>query len=85
MSVSMTTTDGGSAQRRPAPGVTAELLDVRAVGALLGDCSIRHVYRLADSGRMPRPVKLGNLVRWRRTELERWISEGCPPVKAGGC
>ena len=46
----------------------AELLDVRAVAGLL-DCSARHVYRLSDSGKMPRPVKLGQLVRWRRAEL----------------
>lgn len=29
------------------------LLDVRAVASLLG-CSQRHVYRLADAGRLPR-------------------------------
>jgi hypothetical protein len=33
----------------------ASLLDVRAVAALLC-CSTRHVRRLADTGRMPRPV-----------------------------
>ncbi len=61
-----------------------DLLDVRAVAALLGGCSTRHVFRLADAGRMPQPIKLGSLVRWRRAELDRWISEGCPPTKAGG-
>jgi excisionase family DNA binding protein len=55
------------------------MLDVRAVAALL-DCSVRHVYRLADAGRMPRPVKLGALVRWRRAEVESWIADGCPAV-----
>ncbi len=58
-----------------------ELLDVRAVASLL-DCSPRHVYRLADAGRMPRPVKLGQLVRWRRGELMQWIDDGCPAVRA---
>jgi len=60
---------------------TAALLDVTEVAALL-HCSGRHVYRLADSGKMPRPVKLGQLVRWSRTQLERWITDGCPPVRS---
>ncbi len=68
----------------PRPAISAELLDVRAVAALLGGCSTRHVYRLADAGRMPRPIRLGTLVRWRRTELEAWIGAGCPSQQPGG-
>lgn len=69
---------------KPVSAVDAELLDVRGVAALLGECSTRHIYRLADSGRMPRPIKLGNLVRWRRTELEAWIAAGCPSLERAG-
>lgn len=61
----------------PPPGA---LLDVRAVAALLG-CSPRHVYRLADGDRMPRPVHVGALVRWRRTDIEAWIAQGCQPAR----
>jgi len=61
----------------------AELLNVRGVAALL-DCSTRHVYRLADGGRIPRPVKLGSLVRWRRAELDAWIKAGCPSQQSAG-
>ena len=64
------------------------LLTVRQVAALLG-CSARHVYRLADRGAMPRPVKLGDvLVRWNRrtgdaaTGIEDWIAGGCKPARA---
>mgnify|MGYP000305921185 FL=1 len=53
-----------------------ELLDARAVARLL-NCSPRTVYRLADSGRIPSPVRLGGLVRWSRRGLEGWIEEGC--------
>ncbi len=75
----------GTMIRSGGPGeAVAELLDVRAVGAMLG-CSARHVYRLADAGRMPRPVKLGALVRWRRAELASWLEAGCPPTtRIGG-
>lgn len=57
----------------------AALLDVGAVAALL-NCGERTVYRLADSGRMPAPVKLGALVRWNRVELIDWLAAGCPVV-----
>ena len=66
----------------------AVLLDVQAVAHLLG-CSARHVYRLCDSGKMPDPVRLGSLVRWRRTTgdpitgIEDWIAAGCPVVRKG--
>ena len=58
-----------------------QLLDVRQVASLLG-CSTRTVYRLAQSELMPRPRKLGALVRWPRSEIEAWIIGGCRPVRA---
>jgi excisionase family DNA binding protein len=61
----------------------ARLLDVEAVAALLG-VSSRHVYRLADGGRMPRPLKLGGARRWDRQAVEQWIADGCPATKRGG-
>ncbi len=67
----------------PADAPAAQLLDVRAVAALLG-CSPRHVYRLSDAGQMPAPVRLGALVRWRRQVIEDWISAGCKPCRAAG-
>jgi len=59
------------------PPVEAALLDVRAVAALL-DCSPRHVYRLADAGRMPAALHVGALVRWRRADIDAWLAAGCP-------
>ena len=59
------------------PAEEVRLLDVKAVARFLS-CSARHVYRLADSGRMPRPQKLGALVRWDRIELEKWLADDCP-------
>ncbi|MCX7418876.1 MAG: helix-turn-helix domain-containing protein [Planctomycetia bacterium] len=62
-----------------------ELLDIRAVASeLLGGCSVRHVRRLADSGKMPSPVRLGALIRFRRSELVQWIAGGCKPVRIAG-
>ena len=62
------------------PESPAKMLDVRAVAALL-DCSTRHVYRLSDAGKMPRPLHLGGLVRWRTAEIEAWVADGCKAVR----
>jgi excisionase family DNA binding protein len=64
----------------PDPAALPALLDVRAVAQLL-TCSQRHVYRLADAGRLPAPRRLGSLVRWSRQELEDWVAGGCPAVR----
>jgi excisionase family DNA binding protein len=58
----------------------AALLDVEQVAELL-NCSTRHVYRMADGGRMPGHVRLGALVRWSRQEILDWIAGGCRPVR----
>lgn len=71
----------GEAVGRGHPKVAPELLKVGEVAGLLG-CSGRQVYRLADGGKMPRPVKLGGSVRWRRREVQDWIDAGCPSVRA---
>ena len=59
------------------------LLSVGQLAELL-NCSSRHCYRLADAGRLPRPVKLGSLVRWRSAEIADWIAAGCPANWRGG-
>ena len=65
------------------------VFDVNDLGKFLR-CSPRHCYRLADSGRMPRPVKIGSLVRWLRrtgdpmTGVEDWLEAGCPLVRRSG-
>ena len=58
----------------------AELLTVRDAAAMLA-VSPRHIYRQCDAGRMPRPLKLGSSIRWRRSEVLAWIAQGCPSVR----
>jgi len=66
---------------------TPPLIDVEAVAELLS-CSTRTVRRLADSGAMPRPVKVASLVRWRAetgdpmTGIQDWIAAGCPSCRS---
>jgi predicted DNA-binding transcriptional regulator AlpA len=54
-----------------------KLLDVNSVAGLLG-VSTRMVWRLSDGGRMPRPIRLGRLVRWKSDVIDEWITAGCP-------
>ena len=81
MQEKQTSTIGGQIAGRAVVDISnAALLDVRRVANLLG-CSSRTVYRLADAGRMPRPVKLGALVRWSRSAIQEWIADGCPSCR----
>jgi excisionase family DNA binding protein len=67
------------------PGASAaSLLDVQTVANRL-HCSTKHVYRLTDAGKMPAPIKLGSLTRWRQSEIDEWVKGGCrPPRFAAG-
>lgn len=57
---------------------TALLLDAEASAQLLG-ISRSHFYGMDSSGRLgPMPIKLGKSTRWRRDELERWVTSDCP-------
>ena len=76
--------DERTAETHAAASVTTELIDIRVVASLLA-CSTRHVRRLADAGRRPPPIRLGNrLLRWRRDTLMEWIGEGCPDRRKAG-
>ena len=54
-----------------------QLIGVDKVTKLL-ECSASTVYRLADSGRLPRPRKIGHLIRWSVGEIRKWVENGCP-------
>jgi len=55
----------------------SKLMTVQDVAEQL-QCSPRTIYRLADTGRMPPPVRLGSLVRWSRHAIDAWVVAGCP-------
>lgn len=61
--------------------ISAGTYDADDVAGLLKS-STRHIRRLADGGWMPSPFRIGRLVRWQKSAIDTWISEGCPRVKA---
>ena len=54
-----------------------ELLTVADLAGLL-NVSVRHVWALNSSGRLPAPVRLSRSVRWRKSEMLAWLDSGCP-------
>jgi excisionase family DNA binding protein len=42
------------------------------------DVSLRQIWRLTSSGKLPRPIRLGGSVRWNRSEIQQWFEAGCP-------
>jgi predicted DNA-binding transcriptional regulator AlpA len=56
------------------------LLRVGEVAGRLG-ISVRAVWKNVASRRLPPPVRLGRAVRWRESEIARFIALGCvwPP------
>ena len=55
-----------------------ELLTIGEVARLLR-CSPAHVRRLLTAQRLPKPIRLGALSRWRRCDIEQWIQSRCEP------
>lgn len=56
---------------------STELLTVRTLAGILST-SVRSVWRYRSSGRLPAAVNIAGAIRWRRTDIEQWISMGCP-------
>jgi len=65
-----------------APGngqaVATLLLDAEALAREL-NLSLRTIRRLDLTGAIPRSVRVGRAVRWRRAEVVAWCAAGCPP------
>ncbi|MCC6970887.1 MAG: helix-turn-helix domain-containing protein [Phycisphaerales bacterium] len=64
-----------TSRSRILPSHLPTLLRARDVAALLA-ISVRCVWRLAASGDLPRPIRLGGSTRWRAHELEEFIARG---------
>src|SRR5438477_410309 len=74
---------GGTNAKRPrqAHALPDRLLDVNEAAALLGLKSPRTLYKWAYAGRIP-SVKIGKLLRFRLSDLERLIAAGERPAFA---
>ena len=53
------------------------LITARQLASKL-NVSTRTLWRMLSAGRLPVPIRVGGIVRWRTEEIEKWISAGCP-------
>ena len=56
---------------------TALTVNARQAAKML-NVSVRQVWRLCNTGKLPKPIRLGHCVRWRKAELEAFVAAGCP-------
>jgi len=54
-----------------------KLIGTKELAKILG-VSTRSVARLECSGRLPKPLRVGGLLRWPEATIARWIDSGCP-------
>lgn len=57
------------------------LITPRELAHLLS-VSVRTLWRLRSTGRLPAEIRLGGSVRWQRAETSAWIAAGCPDRQA---
>lgn len=67
---------GGVAPDRLIGAAVERLIDVKSVAVRL-DVSERMVWKLLASGRFPQPVRVGRSVKWRESDVDRFIAGGC--------
>lgn len=53
-----------------------QLLTAAAVGEMLS-LSKRTIHRYNCSGKIPAPVRIGGSVRWKQSDIEKWIEWEC--------
>lgn len=54
-----------------------QLLTAKALAKILST-SVRSIWRYRSSGRLPKTVKISGAIRWRQSDIEKWIALGCP-------
>ena len=64
------------------PPTGNQLLLGRREAAKACGLGLRSWDRLAASGRVPQPVRLGRRTLWRADELRAWVDAGCPDRRA---
>ncbi|WP_437186684.1 helix-turn-helix transcriptional regulator [Planctomicrobium sp. SH668] len=55
------------------------LLTVDDLAAVL-KVSKRTIWRMRSCCQLPKPVKVGGGVRWRKSDIDAWIAQGCPTL-----
>jgi len=46
--------------------------------AIMLQVSKRTLWRLRSAGKIPRPMRVGGIVRWKLDDILQWMAAGCP-------
>ena len=57
-----------------------KLITVEVVAEMLS-LNKRSIWRYRNEGLMPQQIRVGGTVRWRLSDIEKWIALGCPNQK----
>jgi predicted DNA-binding transcriptional regulator AlpA len=70
--------------RKEGAGEDILLIEIKGLARMLGR-SERALWRDQSAGRLPRPIALGGMTKWRMTEIREWVAAGVPrPGRVGG-
>ena len=58
------------------------LISANDAAKLIG-MGVGTIRRLTDSGKMPGVVRIARTVRYKKSDVERWIQDGCPETAKG--
>lgn len=64
----------------PHSDLSNRLITAKQLADLLA-VSERTVWRLDSAGKLPLPIRVGGSVRWRNSEIQRWLLAKCPDRK----
>ncbi|MGQ3486874.1 helix-turn-helix transcriptional regulator [Roseovarius pacificus] len=53
---------------------TPDLIKDRETAEML-NIGVSTLWRYSKEGKIPAPIKIGYLTRWRRADIERWLAE----------
>jgi predicted DNA-binding transcriptional regulator AlpA len=71
-------TDDALGRNAPQTGCVPKLLTVREVAVRLR-ISERSVWRLLSKQAIVPPLRIGGVLRWRESDIIRWLDQNCPP------
>lgn len=57
-----------------------QLITIKKLAAIL-DIGERTAWRYLSAGKLPKPIRLGRLVRWDKAVIHSWVDAGTPDQK----
>jgi prophage regulatory protein len=67
----------GNSMPPPAGNGLQPMVSPEELSTILG-VSKRTLWRLVSAKLLPKPLRIGGSVRWRRDQIQQWIEQGCP-------